>query len=177
MREMEKNILKGEVHFNEETKQMVYTPCHTDLSLDMSLTSSMVSELSPVVSYLKYIVASADGTSIIFIEEPEAHLHPETQVRLMEIFAELVRANVRIVMTSHSSYMFNKMNNLILDKKIDPETTGTVVFKHTDEGSVGTYVSTDELGADDENFLDVAEKLFNEKLELVEKLDTGERAE
>jgi len=163
VREMEKNILKGEVLFDEETKRMFYKPCHTDLSLDMSLTSSMVSELSPVVSYLKYIVPFSHGTSLIFIEEPEAHLHPEAQVRLTEMFAELIRANVRIIMTSHSSYMFNKMNNLILDKKIDPDTAGTVVFRETDGGSVGTYVSTDELGADDENFLDVAENLFNEK--------------
>ncbi len=173
VREMEKDILKGEVMFNEETKRMFYKPCHTDLSLDMSLTSSMVSELSPLVSYLKYVVAFADETSLIFVEEPEAHLHPEGQVRLMEIFAELVRSNVRMVMTSHSSHMFNKMNNLILDKKIDPNTTGTVVFRETDVGSVGTYVSMDELGADDENFLDVAEKLFDEKLELVEKLNKG----
>ncbi len=172
VREMENSILKGEVLFDEETKRMVYTPCHTDLSMDMSLTSSMVSELSPVISCLKYLVAFADGTSLIFIEEPEAHLHPEAQIRLTEIFAELVRTNVRIVMTSHSSHIFNKMNNLILDKKIDPETTGMVVFKETEQGGIGTYISIDELGADDENFLDAAEKLFNEKLELLEKLDT-----
>ncbi|MDM8521957.1 AAA family ATPase [Desulfococcaceae bacterium HSG8] len=173
VRETEKNILKGEVLFDEETKRMVFLPRQTGLRLDMSLTSSMVSELSPVISYLKYLVAFADGISLIFIEEPESHLHPEAQIRLMEIFAKLVTANVRIVLTSHSSHMFNKMNNLILDKKIDPDTTGTVVFKETDEGGVGTYISTDELGADDENFLEVTEKLFSEKLELIEKLNSG----
>jgi predicted ATPase len=173
VKETETDILKGEVVFDEETKRMIFLPRQTGLRLDMSLTSSMVSELSPVISYLKYIVAFADGISLIFIEEPEAHLHPEAQIRLMEIFAKLVSANVRIVMTSHSSHMFNKMNNLILEKKIDPNTTGTVVFKETDEGGVGTYISTDELGADDENFLEVTEKLFTEKLELIEKLNSG----
>jgi predicted ATPase len=173
VKETETDILKGEVVFDEETKRMIFLPRQTGLRLDMSLTSSMVSELSPVISYLKYIVAFADGISLIFIEEPEAHLHPEAQIRLMEIFAKLVSANVRIVMTSHSSHMFNKMNNLILEKKIDPNTTGTVVFKETDEGGVGTYISTNELGADDENFLEVTEKLFAEKLELIEKLNSG----
>jgi len=112
--EIEQTILKGEVIFDEVTKKRFYKPHKTDLVLDVSATSSMVSELSPIVCYLKYKVAFANAQSILFIEEPEAHLHPETQVQLMAIFAKLVKANVKIVITSHSDYMFNKMNNLIL---------------------------------------------------------------
>ncbi len=169
--DLERNILKGEILFDEETRKIFYRPSQTDLYLDVSLTSSMVSELSPIVSYLKYVVAFEDAPALIFIEEPEAHLHPQAQVRLMEIFAKLLQQNVKIIMTSHSNYMFNKMNNLILDKKIDTDTAGAVVFDETDEGSIGKYIPMDELGIEDENFLDVAEKLFNEKLELVEKLN------
>jgi len=168
--EIEQTIIKGEVMFDDTTKKIFYKPQHGDLVLDISFASSMVSELSPIVCYLKYVVAFLDSKSVIFIEEPEAHLHPETQVQLMEIFAKLVNANVKIIMTSHSDYMFNKMNNLILEEKIDIAFTQAIVFKETPAGSIAKEIPTDSLGIDDENFLEIAETLFNEKLELVENL-------
>ncbi len=170
--EIEQTIIKGEVIFDEASKKIFYKPQQTDLVLDVSLTSSMVSELSPIICYLKYVVAFADSKSIIFIEEPEAHLHPETQVLLMEIFAKLIKANVRIIMTSHSDYMFNKMNNLILEGKFDIASLQAIVFKETSNGgTIAKEIPTDSLGIDDENFLEIAENLFNEKLELIEKLN------
>jgi len=169
--EIEKTILNGEVIFDEVTKKMFYKPHQTDLVLDISATSSMVSELSPIVCYLKYQVAVANSKSIIFIEEPEANLHPEAQVQLMEILAKLVKANVKIVITSHSDYLFNKLNNLILEGKIDIASIQATVFKETPQGSIAKDVPIDKLGIDDENFLEIAEDIFNEKLTAIEKLN------
>ncbi|MDM8548898.1 AAA family ATPase [Desulfobacterales bacterium HSG2] len=169
--EMEKEILKGEVLFDPETKKILYKPFGTDMVLDTALASSMVSELSPVVASLKYIIAFTEAKPLLFIEEPEAHLHPETQIRLTEMFSKLVRAGVRIVMTSHSDYMFNKMNNLILERKVDIASTRVVIFNETDEGSIAKDIPVEELGIDDENFLDSVEMLLNEKAELIEKLN------
>lgn len=176
--EMEK-LLGGEIVFDPKTKQILYKPYHSDLVLDIALTSSMVSELSPVVAYLKYIIAddheirlkgSSIRQSFIFIEEPEAHLHPEIQVKLMEIFARLTKVGVKVVMTSHSDYLFDKMNNLILDKTFDPSVVQAFVFKETETGSVAVNIPIDELGMDDENFLETAEQIFEEKMDLIEKL-------
>jgi predicted ATPase len=169
--EIEQTILKGEVIFDEATKKMFYKPHQTDLVLDISATSSMVSELSSIVCYLKYQVAEANSKSIIFIEEPEANLHPEAQVQLMEIFAKLVKANVKIVITSHSDYLFNKLNNLILEGKIDTASIQATVLKETPQGSIAKDVPIDKLGIDDENFLEIAEDIFNEKLAAIEKLN------
>jgi predicted ATPase len=176
---IEQTILQGQVIFDERTKKLFYKSAQTGLELDVSLASSMVSEISPIVAYLKYIIAfqvplrryNQEKMPYLFIEEPEAHLHPEVQIQLMEIFAELAQAGVKIVMTSHSNYMFNKMNNLILGKKLAADIAQIIVFKETNEGSIATNIPIDELGADDENFLDAAEQLFNEKIELIEKLN------
>lgn len=176
---IEQIILQGQVIFDERTKKLFYKSVQTGLELDVSLASSMVSEISPIVAYLKYIIAfqvplrryNQEKMAYLFIEEPEAHLHPEVQIQLMEIFAELAQAGVKIVMTSHSNYMFNKMNNLILGKKLAADIAQIIVFKETPEGSIATNIPIDELGADDENFLDAAEQLFNEKIELIEKLN------
>lgn len=60
----------------------------------------------PIVAYLKYIVkqgnnrikATMNAASIIFIEEPEAHLHPLNQIKLMKSFTRLAKSNVKLVM-------------------------------------------------------------------------------
>jgi|WetSurMetagenome_2_1015567.scaffolds.fasta_scaffold59096_2 predicted ATPase len=182
---IEKNILSGKISFDEKAKKILYHPDNTDLTLDVSLTSSMVSEISSIVSFLRYIVAPTFQTRnprltfvltqkkkvLLFIEEPEAHLHPKIQMELMEIFVELVNAGVKIVFTSHSDYMFNKMNNLILEKKLAVEKASVIVFHKTEEGGVAKAVSIDELGADDENFIEAAETLYNEKIDLINKLN------
>jgi predicted ATPase len=145
------------------------------LKLDLSATSSIVSEISPIVSYIKYVFPTQLGTKqkpLVFIEEPEAHLHPETQVKLMEVFAKLVKDNkIKLVMTSHSNYIFNKASNLVMDNKIDKEKFSAVLFEPTPEGSVAKILETDEYGIEDENFIDTAESIYEEKIELINKIN------
>lgn len=113
-KEIEDSILDGKVEFNPQTKQLLFYPNNTNLRLELSSTSSMVSELAPIVSYLRYVLTKSDENiirkmtqttrdskkaeprSLIMIEEPEAHLHPEIQIRLTEIFAKLIDANVKL---------------------------------------------------------------------------------
>ena len=170
--EIEKEILQGSVGFDDTTKQLFFSPNKTNLKLSLSSASSMVSELSVIVSYLKYIINFTNKKPLIFIEEPEAHLHPETQVKLMAVFARLVKDNkIKLVMTSHSNYIFNKASNLVIDNKIDKEKFEAILFESTPEGSVARNLDTDEYGIEDDNFIDTAESIYEEKLELINKLN------
>jgi len=171
-KKIEDSILNGNVSFNEKTKKIEFTPTETELTLDLSHTSSMVSEISPIVSYLKYII-SDDKNTLLIIEEPEAHLHPSVQVKLTEIFAELSNNNVKIIMTTHSNYMFNKFNNLILDKKINKETATAIIFEHNNSGSVANNVPLGKFGAKDSNFAETSEEIYNEKIDLVNALNSN----
>ncbi|MBF0450622.1 MAG: AAA family ATPase [Candidatus Magnetomorum sp.] len=178
--EIEKEILKGEVSFDDDNKKIYYKPNGLDISLDISMASSMVSEISPIVSYLKYIIPKSiqknsfhsndNIKTMIFIEEPEAHLHPKIQIKLMEIFSKLIKMNVKIVITSHSNYIFHKMNNLILSKQLVPENIEILVFDESENGSIVKNAQMDELGIEDINFLDVAEELHEEKMELIDRI-------
>jgi len=175
--EIEQGVLQGKVNFDMQSKKIYFTLDNTTLKLDLSATSSMVSEIAPIILYLKHIVAitqikETKQVPVLFIEEPEAHLHPETQVKLMRVFARLVKdKKIKLVMTSHSNYIFNAASNLVMDNKIPADKFEAILFKMTEEGSVAQNMATDEYGIDDDNFIDVAESLYEEKIEIINKLN------
>ena len=105
----------------------------------------MVSEIAPVAAFLKYIVAAQKvRKSILFIEEPEAHLYPKNQVTLIEIFAKLICKNVKLVMSTHSNYVFNKLNNLVLAKKLDYRVYQPVILEEKTDGSISKLLQMDD---------------------------------
>ncbi|ELI6455566.1 AAA family ATPase, partial [Flavobacterium psychrophilum] len=194
---LQNEILKGKVDYNDETRRISYQPDGIDLELHLSEASSMVSELSPLVLYFKHIlnnkyssINSRDsfffdpfynesfgkrknkGYDILFIEEPEAHLHPEVQVKLIEIFAKLTGLNLKIFITSHSNYMFNKINNILIKKEIEKEKVMVYHLIKTENGTTTNIeMKVTEDGINDSNFQDVSEQLYYERLNYLEKND------
>ena len=76
----------------------------------MGRSSSMLSELAPLILVLKSPYVYVEH---ITIDEPEAHLHPEMQVRVASFLATLVNAGVRIVLTTHSDFFIAQFNNMM----------------------------------------------------------------
>lgn len=190
---IEEHILKGKVDYNYKTKKITYKPNDINLELNLSEASSMVSEISPIVMYFKHILNNKyisqdtrgwyysnyirrpkkngnDDIDIMFIEEPEAHLHPEVQVKLLEIFAKISKMNIKIFITSHSNYMFNKLNNMLLNGDVDKD---KIAIYHLIQGKNGSYqnpemqVSPD--GINDDNFNAVSRQLYEERMKIYEK--------
>jgi len=193
---LQNEILGGKIDYNDKTKRILYKPKGINLELNLSEASSMVAELSPLVLYFRHILnhkyaptkghdpflyeqyyyergirkRGEKGYDILFIEEPEAHLHPEVQVKLMELFAKLPSLGLKIFITTHSNYMFNKVNNLIIKKTIDKN---KIMVYHLVKGEKGTTIScetkvTDE-GINDDNFQDVSEQLYYERFRYLEE--------
>ncbi len=173
--EIENNILKGKVGFNRNKNTLVYTPENIDHEFEMTEVSSMVSEISPIVAYLKYIMYpnlnarlyKQNNPCIVFIEEPEAHLHPKNQIALIEVFSKLHKYNIKLIISSHSNYIFNKLNNLVLSKALSYDIYSPILLLETSEGSISKELKIDDLGVEDENFLDVSEQLYNERERII----------
>ena len=84
-------------------------------SLPLMNTSSMVSELAPVVLYLRHVVRPGET---LIIEEPEAHLHPAMQVEFTRQIAALVHAGVRVIVTTHSEWVLEELANIVQRSKL-----------------------------------------------------------
>ena len=176
-REIEEEILKGEVKFDSRKKTLLYQGKVKGHSFEMNDVSSMISEISPIVAYLKYIVRTGNrakftmnASSIIFIEEPEAYLHPINQIKLMKIFTKLAKTNIKLVIASHSNYIFNELNNRVLAGELDKNTYSPILMKWENEKSNTYYMDMDEFGVSDSNFADASEILCDEREELIIKL-------
>jgi predicted ATPase len=87
----------------------------------------------------------------------------------MEIFAEMANNGIKVIMTTHSDFMFNELTNLILGDKIKPEQVASVHLVMTEKGSIdkGDMKATAE-GIDDFNFSEVTEQLYEERMRLMD---------
>jgi len=79
--------------------------------LPIHITSSIVKTLSSLIFYLKH---SARQNDVIFIDEPEMNLHPDSLVVLARFFAELVNKGFRLFISTHSDFIVRELNNLIM---------------------------------------------------------------
>lgn len=170
---IENEILDGSVRFDSKKKQILYKSKNSNREFELNKVSSMVSEISPIVAYLKYVIGSVPfgKTVIIFIEEPEAHLHPGAQVKLIEMLSNLSKRGVKLVITSHSNYIFNKLNNMVLSGHVDYKSYEPIRLVKYDLGSISEYMEIDELGVYDNNFAKVAEGIFDEREEIIQQLN------
>ena len=167
---LEEKVIEGSVVFDDFQKKLKYKSNRTGLVSELHEASSMIAEISPLVAYLKYILPKKN--SILFIEEPEAHLHPKVQVEMMKVFVDLAKAGVKVVMTTHSDFMMNELTNLLLEKKIDADKVGSYHLVMGEKGSfdAGDMKATSE-GIEDYNFTDVAVEQYERRMNILEKLN------
>ena len=107
-------VLRGEIAY----PSFAYRPDGWQRDLPLMNTSSMVSELAPVVLYLRHIVQPGET---LIIEEPESHLHPAMQVEFVRLLAAAVKAGIRIIITTHSEWVLEELANLVLMSELPVE--------------------------------------------------------
>jgi len=103
-RKKSQEIIKGDIHaegdsFSFKTKDKTY---------DIINASSGIKSIG-LLQYLVTNKALKKG-SVLFWEEPEVHLHPTWQLKMIDLFVELMRAGVKIVFSTHSPFMADYLN-------------------------------------------------------------------
>ena len=186
---LENEVVKGRIDIEASGQvtypEIVYAPSLGQPSmgsLPFHRTSSMVSELAPVILFLKYLVEPRD---LVILEEPESHLHPATQRQMARGIARLVNAGVKVIITTHSDYFISQVNNLLNVSRaskqkrakegfvaadcLNPDDVAAYNFKLRDDlgGSVVEELSIiPGYGIDEQEFAGVTEALYEETVAL-----------
>ena len=188
-KQLENSLLQGAVHI--EGSQQInypsfsYRPSGWTQNLPLMNASSMVSELVPVVLYLRHVVQPGN---LLIIEEPEAHLHPEMQAAFTRQLVAAVQSGIRILITTHSEWILEELANLVrmselpIDRRegledegisLSPDQLGAWFFEPNQEegGTVVREMSLDlESATFPAGFGLVTESLYNRWVEIAARI-------
>ena len=190
-RDLEEKILSGAVSVKKSDigyPRFFYTPQGWKEAKELPLmnASSMVSELAPVVLYLRHVVVPG---GLLIIEEPESHLHPAMQVEFIRQLAAAVRAGIRVIITTHSALVLEEVGNMVSLAKLpkeqregidggeialDESEVGAWLFKSKKrpKGSVVQEIPLDkESGLFPSGFGDVSDDLYNRWAEISNRIE------
>ena len=180
---LEDEVLRGEIEVRRPGAgypEFRYRPQNAEQALRMSQSSSMVSELAPLVLFLRGIVQPDDT---LIIEEPEAHLHPAAQTKVALTLARLVRIGVRVIITTHSDWLLEQISNLVREGEVMRlEKNKTEQEPWLIKEEVGAWwFRTDKpvkeipfehiAGIEPEEYGEVAEELYNRSVDLRTQLE------
>lgn len=187
---LEREILRGAIHIKKSEigySSFFYQPQGwTGKDIPLMNTSSMVSELAPVVLYLRHLAQPGD---VVIIEEPESHLHPAMQVEFIRQLAAVVNSGIRVMLTTHSEWVLDELTNLVrlgnlpkerregiasADFALNPDEVGVWLFepKQRPKGSVVKEIRFDEeFGGFRSGFDEVAMRTYNDYAKISNRIE------
>jgi len=104
-REKSKAIIGGDIESSGDS--FIFNRID-DKNYDILNASSGIKSIG-LLQYLVTNKALKKG-SVLFWEEPEVHLHPSWQLKIVDLFVELMNAGVKIVFSTHSPFMADYLN-------------------------------------------------------------------
>ncbi len=90
-----------------------------------------VSQTLPV---LVALLAAKPG-QLVYLEQPEIHLHPRAQTAMAQVLADAAMRGVRVVAETHSSLLLLGVQTLVAEGKLPPELVKLHWFERGDDGA------------------------------------------
>ena len=177
---LESDVVDGTVDIQRRLEYPDISYTNDAGSFQLHQVSSMVSEIAPLVLFLKYLVRP--GHFFIF-EEPESHLHPANQRRVARAIAMMVNTGVRVLVTTHSDLFLNQVNNLVQASQLpssrflgmgynaaavlNPSDVAAYVFRPSPNGTQVSPLPVDsDQGISTESFDSVHRALYDEAIKM-----------
>ncbi len=103
-----------------------------------------VSQMLPV---LVALLVARPG-QLVYIEQPELHLHPQAQTALAPILAAASERGVKVVIETHSALLLRAVQTLVARSELPPARVKLHWFQRDDAGMTAiTSADLDENGA------------------------------
>lgn len=103
--------------------------------------------VSQVLPILVALIVAEPG-QLVYLEQPELHLHPRAQVALAQVLAEAAKRGVRVVAETHSSLLLLGVRTLVAEGKLSPELVKMHWFTRREDGVTEVNsADLDEAGA------------------------------
>lgn len=139
---LEEDLLAGSLKRQSTSKHgipsIIYRHAGMDSDIPLHRTSSTVSEMAPLVLYLRHVAAPGDA---VIIEEPEAHLHPANQLILAKYLTRLIRGGLNILITTHSVFLLEQLGTYLKAGSLTASERNKMDFGKED------YLNLDEISA------------------------------
>jgi len=182
-KEIEESIISGSIEVKrvQAGSDIVYRARDGEKELSLNRTSSSISELAPLVLYLKHRIYTRD---VLIIEEPEAHLHPGSIVALARIFSKLVNRGVKLLITTHSDWLLSQISNqvaasklppeeqsarqIVSDEVLRPDQVAVYLFTSEPEGCTIQQISVDSEGIPLDEFAKIQEELQEQRISIAQ---------
>ena len=136
--QLEATTLHGSVEMKHSTIPPEINYHYRGHRIPFHRVSSMVSEIAPLVLYMRHLV---EPKSLLIVEEPESHLHPHNQLHLAKCIIDLVRSGVYVLITTHSPYLVEQLGNYLQISGLSDSDRDKL---HDDKNR---YIKPDELAA------------------------------
>lgn len=114
--------------------------------INLADTGFGYSQLLPILLYVwktsnsknvsnEFLLGTKSNTKTLVVEQPELHLHPALQAKLMDIFIDIVSnlndMNFNILMETHSEYMINRIGQHIINLNLSSDSVNILLFNES----------------------------------------------
>ena len=120
-----------------------------------------VSQVLPVIVQLFYV----PDNSVIFIEQPEIHLHPNAQALLADVIIDAVNMredgkdrNIQVIIETHSEHLLRRFQRRISEEKLSTSDLKAYFARNNRQASKLDKLKVDKYG----NILNWPEGFFGD---------------
>ena len=165
----------------------IYVKSWSNKVMPIAMAPSGVREAITVALALLMVEPTRLVPVNVFIEEPEAHLHPRAQRTLARIISRAVNMGKNVIVTTHSDYLITALNNLIAlsqlpsrrlkrlgytrEEVLSPESVAAYLVRTEDDGAVVEKLQVTKEGIPEDEFAKVAEELLGERGKIYDEVE------
>jgi predicted ATPase len=139
-------LVHGKFYFDKKLNDFLF---HKATSQDETIRLKLVNTASGIKSFgiLQLLVESnfLDERSLLIIDEPETHLHPQWQVEYAKLIVMLVKNNIPVLLSSHSPYMIQALKVWSEKMKIEERVNYYLAEKSEHDDSAEIVEVTEDL--------------------------------